>query len=72
MKLSVSLPEDDVAFLDRYAASQGMTSRSAAVHRAVRLLHAVELGAAYEDAWGEWTENEDSELWDVTSADGLS
>jgi Arc/MetJ-type ribon-helix-helix transcriptional regulator len=72
MKLSVSLPEDDVAFLDRYAESQGMTSRSAAVHRAVRLLRASELGAAYEDAWSEWAGNEDRELWDVTSADGLS
>ena len=40
MKLSVSLPEDDVEFLDAYARAQGITSRSAVVHKAVRLLKA--------------------------------
>ena len=72
MKLSVSLPDEDVEFLDRYAASQGMGSRSAAVHKAVRLLRASELGPAYEDAWGEWAESEDDQLWGVTIGDGLS
>jgi metal-responsive CopG/Arc/MetJ family transcriptional regulator len=51
MKLSVSLPDDDVEFLDAYAESQGMQSRSAALHRAVRLLRANGLGSEYEDAW---------------------
>ena len=46
MKLSVSLPEEDVEFLDAYAQSQGISSRSAVVHKAVRLLKANELGAA--------------------------
>ena len=32
MKVSVSLPEEDVEFLDEYAASQG-GSRSAVVHK---------------------------------------
>ena len=50
MKLSVSLPDEDVEFLDRYAKSQRIGSRSAAVHKAVRLLRASQLGAAYEDA----------------------
>ena len=72
MKLSVSLPEEDVAFLDEYAANQGIGSRSAAVHRAVRLLRAAELGPAYEDAWSQWSESEDDELWDATAGDGLS
>ena len=31
MKLSVSLPDEDVEFLDRYAAEHGIGSRSAAV-----------------------------------------
>jgi Arc/MetJ-type ribon-helix-helix transcriptional regulator len=71
MKLSVSLPDDDVAFLDSYASSKGMASRSAAVHRAVRLLRATELGPAYEDAWAEWAETDESGLWDTTAGDGV-
>jgi Arc/MetJ-type ribon-helix-helix transcriptional regulator len=72
MKLSVSLPDDDVAFLDAYAASQGIGSRSAVVHKAVRLLKASELGGAYEDAWTEWADSDDQELWDSTVSDGLN
>ena len=71
MKLSVSLPDDDVEFLDQYADAKGMASRSAAVHRAVRLLRATELGPAYEDAWAEWEASDDSELWDAAASDGL-
>jgi Arc/MetJ-type ribon-helix-helix transcriptional regulator len=72
MKLSVSLPDEDVEFLDAYARSQGVASRSAVLHRAVRLLHATELGADYEEAWRDWGTSEDAEAWDTTSADGLS
>jgi Arc/MetJ-type ribon-helix-helix transcriptional regulator len=70
VKLSVSLPEDDVAFLDAYAEAQGIASRSAALHKAVRALRATELGAAYEEAWDEWDATE-AESWDATVADGL-
>jgi Arc/MetJ-type ribon-helix-helix transcriptional regulator len=69
MKVSVSLPDDDVEFLDRYAASQGMASRSAALHKAVRLLRASELGASYEQAWSDWAD--DGRLWETTTGDGL-
>ena len=71
MKLSVSLPDEDIAFLDSYAATQGITSRSAALHKAVRLLQASELGPAYEAAWDEWTQSDDAEAWDTTAGDGL-
>ena len=71
MKLSVSLPDEDVAFLDSYAASTGIASRSAVVHRAVRLLCAADLGAAYEDAWQEWAASGESTAWDAASADGV-
>ncbi|MGD0441309.1 MAG: ribbon-helix-helix domain-containing protein [Acidimicrobiales bacterium] len=71
MKVSVSLPEEDIEFLDAYVDSQGFASRSAVVHKAVRLLRAAELGAAYEDAFGEWSRDE-ADLWDSTVADGLS
>lgn len=72
MKLSVSLPDDDVEFLDAYAQSEGFVSRSAVVHKAVRLLRAAELGSAYEDAWAEWTASGASDEWDGTISDGLS
>jgi Arc/MetJ-type ribon-helix-helix transcriptional regulator len=71
MKVSVSLPDDDVEFLDSYAGSTGIASRSAVVHKAVRLLRASELGAAYEDAWENWSATDDSALWESTTADGL-
>ena len=71
MKVSVSLPEEDVEFLDAYVDSQGFASRSAVVHKAVRLLRAAELGAAYEDAFGEWSRDE-ADVWESTVADGLS
>ncbi|MGD9701755.1 MAG: ribbon-helix-helix domain-containing protein [Acidimicrobiia bacterium] len=71
MKVSVSLPDEDVEFLDQYAASQGMSSRSAAVHKAVRLLRASGLDAAYEEAWADWVESDDSQLWESATDDGL-
>ena len=72
MKLSVSLPDDDVQYLDEYARAQRLESRSAALHKAVRLLRASELGSAYEDAWTEWAESEDDGLWGTVVDDGLA
>lgn len=71
MKVSVSLPGEDVAFLDAYAHEQGLKSRSAALHKAVRLLRAAELGVAYERAWDEWSATDDAASWDRTAGDGL-
>lgn len=72
MKISVSLPDEDVEFLDSYARAQGYESRSAVVHTAVRMLRSAKLGDAYADAWLEWEESDDAELWEKTAADGLS
>ena len=72
MKLSVSLSEEDVEFLDSYARSNQIASRSAAIHQAVRLLRASELSSAYEEAWQEWAESDSAEEWDATSGDGLT
>lgn len=71
MKLSVSLPEEDVEFLDSYAEAQGISSRSAVVHKAVRLLKASELGPSYEQAWADWDGSEEAAAWEETTADGL-
>jgi Arc/MetJ-type ribon-helix-helix transcriptional regulator len=72
MKISVSLPGEDVEFLDEYAKEQGLASRSAALHRAVRLLRTAELAETYEAAWDEWAAHEDSSVWESTSSDGLA
>lgn len=72
MKLSVSLPDDDVEYLDEYARTQRLESRSAALQRAVRLLRASELGSAYEEAWAEWADSDDDQLWDAVVDDGLA
>jgi Arc/MetJ-type ribon-helix-helix transcriptional regulator len=48
--VSVSLPDDDVEHLDAYARDRGLESRSAAVHKAVRLRRASELASSYEAA----------------------
>jgi Arc/MetJ-type ribon-helix-helix transcriptional regulator len=72
MKVSVSLPGEDIQFLDAYAKEQGLESRSAAVHHAVRLLRTAELGAAYESAWGQWSTDRDADAWESTVGDGLT
>ena len=71
MKVSVSLPEDDVEFLDSYAQAQGIGSRSAVLHRAVGLLRATQLGDAYEEAWDSWEASDEAGAWEAVTADGL-
>ena len=70
MKVSVSLPDEDVEFLDAFAKRAG-ASRSAAVHRAVLMLRTSELGDAYADAWDEWDATGEAPVWDAAVADGL-
>lgn len=72
MKLSVSLPEEDVAILDEFARTTGLPSRSAALHHAVRMLRLPELEQDYEAAWSEWEASGDHEAWDTTVADGIA
>lgn len=71
MKLSVSIPERDVAFLDAYARNHQITSRSATLQRAIRLLRAADLGSDYAQAFGEWADDEASDSWETAVADGL-
>ena len=72
MKLSVSLPDEDVAVLDEFARAAGLPSRSAAVHHAVRMLRLPELEQDYEAAWSEWEASGDQAAWSVTSTDGIA
>lgn len=72
MKVSVSLPPDDVEFLDAYARAENHGSRSSVVHHAIRMLRASRLGDAYEDAWREWQAGGDAEAWEPTTDDGIA
>ena len=71
MKLSVSLPEDDVALLDEYAQVSGLRSRSAVVQYAIQLLRNMELEHDYAAAWDEWEASEDRVAWEGVAGDGL-
>jgi Arc/MetJ-type ribon-helix-helix transcriptional regulator len=71
VKLSVSLSEDDVATLDKYAHATGLRSRSAAIQQAIHLLGDPELEDAYAEAWREWEDSGDAEAWESTVGDGL-
>ena len=71
MKLSVSISNDDVEFLDEYVRKAGLESRSAALQKAVRLLRTTELRKAYAAAWEEFDPTGDAALWDTTVGDGI-
>ncbi|MDF8264605.1 ribbon-helix-helix domain-containing protein [Luteipulveratus flavus] len=70
MKLSVSLPDDEVEFLDAVARAHS-ESRSAVLLRAVRLLRARELEDSYAEAFSEWHDSGEGASWHVTAQDGL-
>lgn len=70
MKLSVSISDDDVEFIDHYASEHRVGTRSGVVQRAVSLLRVTELGEDYAAAWDEWAGSE-ADAWDSTIADGI-
>lgn len=70
MKVSVSIPDEDVEFLDEYTKTHQIESRSAALHRAIRLLRASELGDAYAAAFNEWADDSANDAWDNVVVDG--
>jgi hypothetical protein len=72
MKVGVSIPDEDVAFIDDYARRSGIRTRSAVLHHAIGLLKSAELENAYTEAWTEWDGSDDAMSWDSTAADGIS
>lgn len=72
MKLSVSLSDEDVAVLDDYVKRAGLPSRSAGLHRAVRMLRHPALEDDYGAAWAEWSSGDEDVAWEASAADGLS
>ncbi len=71
MKISVSIPDAEVALLDAYARTAGLPSRSAAVQHAIRLLQLRDLEDDYAAAWDEWHASGEEGVWQTTAADGL-
>lgn len=71
MKVSVSLSEDDVAFVDEYVARSGAPSRSSAIQHAIGLLRTATLEEEYAEEFAAWDAGEDAELWDSAALDGL-
>ena len=70
MKISVSIPDEDVETLDAYAQAHQLPSRSATIRQAIRLLRTSDLVLDYSAAFEEWSEA-DAALWDAAAGDGL-
>jgi Arc/MetJ-type ribon-helix-helix transcriptional regulator len=71
MKISVSLDDNDVEFLDRETREGVFESRSAAVAAAIRGLRERALVDSYRVAFDEWAESDDALDWSTTTRDGL-
>lgn len=72
MKISISLSEDDVRRVDRYAAAAGLPSRSAVIQHALGLLEDRALEDDYAQAWEEWESSGEAADWETTTGDGLT
>jgi Arc/MetJ-type ribon-helix-helix transcriptional regulator len=72
MKLSISLPDEDVAVLDEHARRTGVRSRSAAIHQAISCLRHAGLEDDYAAAWEEWDRSGEREAWEAATGDSLS
>lgn len=71
MKLSVSIPDADVAALDEYVRAAKLPSRSAGIQQAVRRLVDVGLEEEYAQAWDEWVASGEAEVWEAVAGDGI-
>jgi len=67
-KVSLSISDADVAFLDAEALRGRYDSRSAAVQDAVRLLRESRLADAYAEAYAEGYDED----WDLAADDGIT
>lgn len=72
MKVSVSLPRDDIEFLDEETRAGRYPSRSAAMKAAVTVLRQASITDFYAQAWDEWEQSGEDLLWESVVADGLA
>ncbi len=66
-KISISLPQSLVRFVEDYKITRGCKTRSQVIEEALELLRSRELESAYREA-----SKEVDDAWDITVADGLS
>jgi Arc/MetJ-type ribon-helix-helix transcriptional regulator len=71
IKLSVSVAHQLAQFIERYQATHRVSTKSEVVERALELLQKSELKQQYAQAYREWAESGEAELWDITVGDGL-
>ena len=71
VKVSTTLPERDVVFIERYAKEKNLPSRAAAYQAAVKALRDQELMRQYEEADKEWYESGEAAVWECTVGDGI-
>ena len=71
VKVSTTLPAEDIAFLESYAQRHDLPSRAAAHHAAVKSLRRAELSAQYGDAYEQWAHTGEAAAWDCVVGDGL-
>jgi Arc/MetJ-type ribon-helix-helix transcriptional regulator len=69
LRVSASLPAEDVEFLDAFRRANGFHSRSSVLHLAIYMLRGAQLTSSYEAAWAEWKDMPDSVDWAPASAD---
>lgn len=70
MEVSISLSQEDLDVLDDYVRRAGLRSRSAGVQHAIRVLRYPTLEDDYANAWAEWSESGEAEVWDLAAGDG--
>jgi putative addiction module CopG family antidote len=71
MKISISLPDEDLQFVDAQASSGQFSSRSAVLQAAVRILRDRQHADSYAAAWDEWDASDDGTIWDAATSDGI-
>lgn len=67
-KVSVSLSDADISYLDTQTLAGRYASRSAALQDAIRKLRESELADAYAEAFADWHDD----VWDDALGDGLT
>lgn len=71
-KLSVSVDNRLARFIDTYQTDHDVPTKSEVVERALELLQNQELQRQYAEAYQEWEEHGEAEVWEATVGDGLS
>jgi Arc/MetJ-type ribon-helix-helix transcriptional regulator len=72
MKISISLQDEVVEYVDSCVKLQRAANRSAAIQKAIRLMKMMEMAPQYQAEWQEWEKSEDAGLWDNALSDGLA